>query len=374
MAQALKDSFGPEVAQWIGSRVREVEPGFDLSGFLAESALGFNDLELMDRARHIAAALGHHLPADPREAVALVTASLGPIDPTLQGMGPMRYLPLAVFVGQVGLPAFEESMTAQYELTKRFTAEFSIRPFLAHEPQRTLARLREWTADPDENVRRLVSEGTRPRLPWAARLPAFIADPAPVLELLELLRDDPSEYVRRSVANNLNDISKDHPEVVCAVASRWWGDADQQRRRTLRSALRTLVKKGDPQALAILGHGPAEHVELLDVQVQPARAAIGERVRIAATIADLRRPGAQPEIEQIAVDFVVHFVKANGSRAPRVFKGGLPHLAAAGRATLTKSVSLAQLSTRTHYPGRHRVEVQVNGRLVGGQDFEVVQR
>lgn len=393
MAERLKDSFGPEVAEWIGHRLEGASPGFDADPFVAECVDGLAELELMDRARRIADVMTRHLPLDPRESVPIVTACLGPVEAGLTAMAPMRYLPLTLFVGQVGLPAFEESMTAQYELTKRFTAEFSIRAFLVAEPHRTLARLREWAGDPDEHVRRLVSEGTRPRLPWAPRLPAFVADPGPVIELLEILRDDPSEYVRRSVANNLNDISKDHPEVVVALAERWWVDGGPQRRRLLRHALRTLVKRGDPTALAVLGHAPAEHVQVVGVTVQPAEVAIGDSVRITVELVDSRPrtppepaagqvagpapgpaagPAPEPAAGQVAVDLVVHFVRPSGRTSERVFKGGLRTLGPGETATVARSISLAQLSTRTHHPGWHRVQVQVNGRRVDGAGFDVV--
>lgn len=370
MAPAMKDSFGPEVPEWIGQRLCDGFPSFDPGVFVAECLVGFEDLELMDRARHIADVLTRHLPDQPQLAIPTVTTCLGPIDRGLTGMAPMRYLPLTLYVGRVGLPAFEESMAAHYELTKRFTAEFGIRPFLRHDPPRTLARLRQWTADPDEHVRRLVSEGTRPRLPWAPRLADFVADPRPVLHLLERLRDDPSEYVRRSVANNLNDISKDHPDLVLALAQRWLDD-DEQRRRLLRHALRTLVKRGDPGALAVLGHGPSPHVAVSAVTVEPAEVAIGERVRLTATVVDSRPPGADAAAGEVVVDFVVHFVKANGSTSERVFKGGRRTLAPGQEATVTRTISVAQLSTRTHHPGRHRVQVQVNGQRADAPSFRL---
>ena len=387
MAQALKDSFGPETVEWVGQRLASAVPEFDESVFVAECLRGFDGLELMDRARRISDVMARHLPEDPVVAVPMVMVSLGPAEPGLTGMQPFRYMPFVVFVGQHGLAAFEESMAAQYELTQRFTAEFSIRPFLINEPERTLARLRVWTADPSEHVRRLVSEGTRPRLPWAPRLPAFIADPAPVLELLEVLRDDPSEYVRRSVANNLNDISKDHPELVISVVRRWSADASAERQRLIRHALRTLVKRGDPAALELLGHAGADHLAVADVTIDPVEVSVGGTVRILATVADTRPvPGAlEPSAsgqgpdesqvesgEEVAVDFVVHFVKANGSSAPKVFKGGRRGLGPGEQVQFTRSVSVAQMSTRTHYPGVHRVEVQVNGRRFDGGQFVVL--
>ena len=178
---------------------------------MRDATRGLEALELMDRGRHVMRAMRTHLPQDPAEAIGILERSLGPpLDGTEgHGMAPFRYLPHVLFVATHGLRCFEASMRAQHALTQRFTAEFSVRPFLEAEPARTLARLTAWTRDPSPHVRRLVSEGTRPRLPWAGRLRAFQRDPTPTLALLERLKDDPHPYVRRSVANHLNDIGKD---------------------------------------------------------------------------------------------------------------------------------------------------------------------
>ncbi len=230
-----------------------------------------------------------------------------------------------------------------YDLTKVFTAEFCIRPFIVEHPQ-TMIKLRQWSHDPDEHVRRLVSEGTRPRLPWAARLPAFVADPEPVIALLDMLKDDPSDYVLRSVGNNLNDIAKDHPQRAVEVAATWMPG----RRRLVRRGLRTLVKAGDPAALAVLGYEPLEVAARADL---PREIAIGETLRLAIELSGRGRVAL--------VDIVVHFVKANGSTSRKVFTGG--EFALDGTATIRRSISFAQHSTRRHYPGAHRIGVIING-------------
>jgi thioesterase domain-containing protein len=216
LAEPLKNCFGTAIPKTIGQRVVEVYPAFPVRAFLTDALRGYEQFELMARGRHVARALARHLPADYPRAVGILVASLGAKleGSENQGMAPFFYLPHVLFVAEFGLDHFEPSMRAQYELTQRFTAEFSIRPFLERYPEQTLARLARWAADPSAHVRRLVSEGTRPRLPWAPRLRAFQRDPRPVLKLLELLKDDPVLYVRRSVANNLNDIGKDHPAVA----------------------------------------------------------------------------------------------------------------------------------------------------------------
>ncbi|MDX6769178.1 MAG: DNA alkylation repair protein [Elusimicrobiota bacterium] len=359
MAETLKSRYGPEVPRRIASMLRAVHPRFPADAFLADALDGYEALELMPRGRKIAAALERHLPADYEEAVALLVASMGPKLGAAEGhgMSPFLYMPHSFFIAERGLDHFEASMNAQYELTQRFTAEFCVRPFLERHQDATLARLARWAEDPSEHVRRLVSEGTRPRLPWAPRLRAFQADPRPVLALLERLKDDPSLYVRRSVANNLNDVGKDHPAVLTAVARRWLEGASPERRWIVGHALRSALKRGEPGALAALGFGKAKSLRVKESSVTPARARIGGKIEVAFTVVNAGRVPART-----LADFRIHFVKADGGTAPKVFKLKALELAPGARARLRKTVSLAQHTTRRHYPGIHRVEALLDGR------------
>jgi 3-methyladenine DNA glycosylase AlkC len=368
VASALKRFFDAQVVTRIARSIAAVEPGFGWRAFVHDALAGLERLELMDRGRHIGAALRTHLPADPERAIEVLTRSLGPPLKATEGHGmePFFYLPHVLFVAEHGLGCFEASLTAQHALTQRFSAEFSIRRFLEHEPERTLARLRAWTRDPSPHVRRLVSEGTRPRLPWAGRLSAFQRDPTPVLELLERLKDDPHPYVRRSVANNLNDIGKDHPVLLVEVARRWLDGAGPERRRLVEHALRSAVKRGDTAALAALGYGGSKALRVRSVGVKPARPRIGEQVAI---VAELENAGA--EALPVAVDLRVHFVKARGTTAPKVFKLRALTLAPGERVLLRKRISLAQHTTRTHHPGRHALELLLNGRPHPAGAFDV---
>jgi 3-methyladenine DNA glycosylase AlkC len=273
-------------------------------------------------------------------------------------MSAFLYMPHMFFVSQHGLEHFEESMRAQHALTQLFTAEFSIRAYLEKHPERTLALLREWARDPSEHVRRLVSEGTRPRLPWAPRLRAFQKDPRPVLELLELLKDDPASYVRRSVANNLNDIGKDHPAMLVATAKRWLKNATPERRWIVNHALRSAIKRADAGALGALGYGGRADVSVRGAKIVPARAQIGGSVQVSFVLGNrlARR-------QRVMADLVVHFVKARGTGA-KTFKLRAVDLPARGSIALGKKIALKQLTTRKHYPGVHRVEALLNGRRV----------
>ncbi len=366
MAEPLKNSFGPEVAEAIAASIIAVEPAFAATEFLAKALDGFDGLELSQRARQIAAALAATLSTDRTRAMRVLVESFEPLKDgiDLGAMDGFKYMPHGYFVAEYGLEDFDTAMEFQYELTKLFTAEFSIRAFYEHHLDATLAQAHAWTSDESEHVRRLVSEGCRPRLPWAGQLKAFVADPTQVLGLLEKLRNDESEYVRRSVANNLNDIAKDHPEVVVATARRWWADADTDGRRMIRHALRTLIKAGNLDALDVMGFGPSSPVVLRSVGVTPTSLPIGGKVRVSA---ELHNPS--DSAARALVDIIVHFMKADGKTAPKVFKGKELDLAPGETATVAKTISVAQQTTRTHYPGTHSIAMQVNGTVVPGPTF-----
>jgi 3-methyladenine DNA glycosylase AlkC len=345
------------------------ERRFDAARFRKLARGGLEQLELMERGRHLMKALGASLPPDYPEAIELVLARLGPpLEPDVPaGMQPFFYLPHTLFVAERGLAPehFELSMRAQHALTQRFTCEASIRPFLERQRERTLARLALWASDPSAHVRRLVSEGTRPRLPWAPRVSWLIAEPEPGLALCERLKDDPSEFVRRSVANHLNDVAKDHPQRVLELVERWTAGASEERRRTapasatsklVRHALRTLVKRGDRRALALLGFsGKAPPLDVRG-RIAPRSVRIGGRVEIAAALESRARTRTR-----VVVDLVVHYVKASGESAPKIFKWKELALDPRVPIELRRSLSLEQRTTRTHRPGLHRVELQVQG-------------
>jgi 3-methyladenine DNA glycosylase AlkC len=369
LAGALKDQFGPSAPRAIAAMIGAVHPDFPREAFLRDALAGFGPLPLTGRGFKIAAALRKHLPDEyPRALEVLLASASQPHEHRASGgMAAFLYMPHLYFVAQHGLDHFEDSMRAQYLLTQRFTAEYSIRAFLEKHPEATLARLREWAGDPSHHVRRLVSEGTRPRLPWAPRLRAFQKDPRPVLELLELLKDDPELYVRRSVANNLNDIGKDHPALLTSVARRWLRGASTERRWIVNHALRSAVKRADACALGALGYGSKAEVTLRDKRITPSRARIGGSVTVSFTLANARR-----KPQRIMVDLVVHFVKTRGTGA-KTFKMKALVLAPGAQVTVAKKIGLTQLTTRKHYPGAHAVEALLNGRRVALGRFMLVR-
>jgi 3-methyladenine DNA glycosylase AlkC len=264
--------------------------------------------------------------------------------------------------------AFDDALALLAELTPRLTSEFAIRRLLIADLDRSLAAISGWTRSEDEHVRRLASEGTRPYLPWAVRVPSLLERSRDVLPVLEALRDDPSEYVRRSVANHLNDIARHDPALVVDVARRWVGDPDapSTRRRVVTHGLRTLVKKGDPGALAVLGYAAA------DVVASTPRLS-GTRVVVPGELSfevDVRNDGEEPT--RVVIDYIVHYRKANGRTSPRVFKLATATLAAGETRRFGRTHAFRPLTTRVHHSGGHSLQVQVNGRRSNEATFDVL--
>jgi 3-methyladenine DNA glycosylase AlkC len=367
MATELKHLLPMTAALQLGKGLKSAGVTLSLAAWQRALGADFEQLGLMDRGRRLSGVLGQFLPRDFRQAAPLLVESMGlpmGLDKRGEPVAPgdvassFYHLPHSMYIAEHGLGHLPEAMLAQHALTQRFTAEFSLRPFLQVHTHATLAHLTQWASDPNAHVRRAVSEATRPRLPWAARLPDFVRDPSPVLPLLTRLRDDSSSYVRRSVANHLNDIGKDHPDLLTGTARQWLDDAPvpASRQALLRHALRTAIKRGDAQALALFGHGQASVLQIQSANINPSKARIGESVTLHCT---LRNPSAQAA--SALADWRVFYVKANGTLSPKVFKGSTVQIDAHGHGVLEKTLSLRQMSTRTHHPGRHTVEIVLNG-------------
>ena len=363
----LKDFIDGPLIEQISARIAAAHPRFANAEFVAAVVAGLDALELKARHQLIARKLREFLPADYPAALEILVAILD----EERGFKPienagLRLMAIPAFVEKYGLEHPGASLDAMPIITRVSSCEFAIRPFIIHYPGATLARLQEWTQAHDEQLRRLASEGSRPRLPWGSQLTDFIADPTPTLALLERLKDDPSHYVRRSVANHLNDIGKDHPELLLARMEAWSAAAGEERLWLINHALRSLVKRGDQRALSILGYGPAQ-VKLTRLKVEPAILHFGGEFSFSFEL-----QSAGDSSQRLMIDYVMRFMKANGKTAPKVFKLRKTTLEAGERLRLEKSRAIRPISTRRYYPGKQRLEIQVNGRILGGVDFELV--
>ncbi len=363
----FKDELGAAAVESLARALHQVRGDFPAGTFTDESLDGLEALELKDRVRHLIAVLTRHLPAAYPAALEIVRDALLLDDadgaPLVSGFAAW---PLIDWVGECGREHPELSLEALRRMTHRFSAEFAVRPFLLEHTDRTLETFHRWTHDPDPHVRRLVSEGTRPRLPWGRRLPMFMADPQPTLALLEKLKDDPEEYVRRSVANHLNDIAKDHPDLAADVGARWMAGASRDRQRLVKHGLRTLVKQGHEGALEALGYTTRPLVEVrFAIATKTVR--LGESLELEAEIVSrARKP------QKLVVDFAVHYRKASGSLAPKIFKWKVVDLPPTGRVRLRKKLAMVSRSVRRLYPGGHAVTVLVAGQEEGKRDFDLL--
>lgn len=364
----FKDNFNPEVAQSLGKQIQNAYPAFAWEAFVAEIVPQLPPLALKERVAVFTAALHHHLPPDYAEAIRILLsifqAENAPEEGLFKETNGWAYWPIAYFVERYGLEDFDTSLPAMHKITKHFSCEFALRPFLIQYPAQTLAILDRWTTDPSPHVRRLVSEGTRPRLPWGMRLTQFVDDPTPTLALLDKLKDDDSEYVRRSVANHLNDITKDNPDQAITTLQRWnEGEPSKNRQWITRHALRSLVKAGDPEALALLGYGTPQ-VSLSDFTITPNAIVMGDKFALHFTL------HSESATEQkLVVDYIVHFVKASGKTSPKVFKLKTAVLPPHQALTIRKQHHIKPITTRRYYRGEHPVEIQVNGQIVGKNSF-----
>ena len=371
--EPFKNNISPDLVRCIGAHVAQHHDGFDRLGFETDILAELDHLELKQRAGLIARHLDSHLPQDLTTRFSILKAMLHPMTEIAfdrgsdeRGIRGWGMMPLGMVVAASGLDDFDASFALLKEMTKRATAEFDVRPFLAQDQERALAIMTPWVKDESVHVRRLVSEGTRPRLPWGMRLQALVADPTPTLPLLDALKDDPEDYVRRSVANHLNDIAKDHPDLVAEIAASWLKDADRNREKLVRHACRSLIKQGHAATLEAFGLNPPE-VRVEGPQITASEVAYGEAVGFTIEVVS-----ASSNPQDLVLDYLVHFRKANGTLAPKVFKWTKLTLGPGERLTLSRSHAIRPITTRVYYGGTQAVSLRINGQDFGFSEFELV--
>lgn len=373
--EPFKNAFSAEKAKRIGAALKRAHPAFPLPRFSKGLETALEPLELKDRMVLLAGRIEQCLPEDPRVMFPILTAALTPnpaedsdrLNPDdAGGLSGFLVWPLTEIVARRGLGHFKESMAALEEMTKVFTGEFAIRPFLRNHPEKTLKQLHKWSAHPDEHVRRLVSEGSRPLLPWGGNLMELLAPPHPTLGLLEKLRRDPSDYVRLSVSNHLNDFSKHHPELVVSTLARWTRENPDDPRlgKLARHACRTLLKAGHPGAMELLGYGSAKALVVEEFSLADEKVKLGDSLGYRIVI---RNASKQPQ--KAMFDYAIHHRKANGGLSPKVFKGRVKELAPDERWEIRGSHPVRVITTRVYYPGTHRFEPRLNGKAHPAVEF-----
>lgn len=377
--EPFKNLINTDVVRQMGHHLKRADSSFKRQRFEQLALDGLDALAFKDRAIHLAHALHATLPTHFEQAADQLEASLKHVprphighDPDKElgalqtddtGLAGWALWSFGEYVARQGLAHPERALTALHAITQRFTAEFAIRPFIIEHPKLTFATLSRWLDDPSAHVRRLVSEGSRPRLPWGQRLQALVQDPSPTLPLLHRLQDDPSEYVRRSVANHLNDIAKDHPDLLVTWLNTHLPDAPDTRRRLLRHASRSLIKSAHVEVLSAWGLGQAFEGDI-KVTVDKRRVVVGEALTIQVT---LLAHGQAPQA--LELDYRVHHLKANGETSPKTFKGKRLTLQPGEKLVWQKVHALKPVSTRRYYPGPHALDIQVNGAVHGLTPF-----
>lgn len=371
---SLKDQlFNPGKVQGLARDLQRADPAFDAAAFAAEATAGLAARELKARIDWICSCLQRHLPADYPQAVALMIKALPPpLDPTRtdDDFGDFIYAPYGEYIARYGCQTryLDLSLDALHSLTRRFSVEGPIRVFLKAFPAQTLARLRQWQHDPNYHVRRLVSEGTRPRLPWYLRLDLPLSETLP---LLETLHADPARFVTRSVANHLNDISKTDPKAVLKTL-RHWQQLQRQRPEELayitRHGLRSLIKQGHAGALQLLGYGQAPQLAQLQLNSAQQSLAIGESLSFSLSLQ------ASPEApaQQLLIDYWIDFQRAGKTPGRKVFKWKQLTLQPGQTLQLQKQHAFKPMSTRQLWPGAHRLGLQLNGQPGPVLDFDLL--
>ncbi|WP_316746335.1 DNA alkylation repair protein [Pedobacter gandavensis] len=365
MSNLLKNIYSPAFYQRLSDVLIKTIPAFDQKKFILEIFdEDFENKELKARMRHTAKVLHQFLPADYGERVNLIAETVQALREAHQAEDSLAYMFLPDYIETYGIDDFENSVKAIAFLTQFVSCEFAVRPFMLKYSDRMLAQMTEWSLHENDKVRRLATEGTRPRLPWAMALPALKKDPRPVFPLLENLKNDPSEWVRRSVANHLNDIAKDNPDLVIEIAKRWKGK-HKETDAIIKHGCRTLLKQGHVEILKHYGL-ESEEVQVSNFLIATPVTPIGGDLHFSF---DLFNERAAAQI--IRLEYGLYYKRQNGSWSKKVFKISEKSYAAAEKLNVTKKQSFKLITTRKFYPGVQQLSIIVNGVEKVIKDFEL---
>lgn len=347
MATPLKNFYDQNYIQNLASKIKSQYDHFKDKEFCkAVLSKEWNGLELKERMNKITTTLYAFLPKDFKRAIDILI----PVAPDFGGYHGILF---PHFIELYGQEYWDISIKALEELTAYSSSEFAVRPFLQKQPEKMMEVMLQWSKHKSEHVRRLASEGCRPRLPWGMALSYFKKDPSLILPVLENLKEDPSEYVRRSVANNLNDISKDNPQLLLKLATKWYGK-HVNTDRLLKHALRSMLKKGEPKALAIFGLGSTKNISISPLSLDKSQVKKGSHLEFSFNIS------FKSQREQtIRLEYVLYFLKKNQCHTRKVFK--ISEAPITSKKSVKKKHSFTDLSTRKHHLGMHYISLQING-------------
>jgi len=357
MPEPLKNLYTSELINQLAKTITASHSSFESVLFQAHVFdAQWQDKELKERMKHIAEALYQFLPKPYSKAIEVLKT----VSSNFSGF---EYMFFPTYVELYGLDEYDISISALAHFTANSSAEFAVRPFIKQYPDKMMHQMERWAESDDEHLRRLASEGCRPRLPWAMALPDFKQDPTAILSILEKLKQDESEYVRRSVANNLNDIAKDNPQTVINIAQSWLGqhkDTD----RLIKHACRTLLKQGAPEIMTLFNFAKPEHIKLENFNYQ-ASANIGGQFEFSFTLNT-----SEQSLGNLRIEYAIDFMKKNGQQSRKIFKISESDLSIQKKHVIKKH-PFKLISTRTYYPGQHGIEIIINGHELKKGQFEL---
>ena len=363
----IRDFFSPVLVKNMSENIKNVYSEFNSDDFYEIIVNKLPELSFKERNEFINQQLNYFLPKNFTESAKIILASFPPKDKKVKWSS-FYYMPFGTFVAQNGCceEHFDLSMSLLYEITQRFTSEFAVRPFYNLFPEKTLTVMSSWREDKNEHIRRFVSEGSRPRLPWAPKIDQFIKFPQPLFELLKPLMNDESLYVRKSVSNHLNDISKDHPNQLLIFLSEFKDSKSVHTKWIIKQALRSLVKKGNPLALELIGFKSDQKVGLEKFILQQNEVKIGGELNF-----EFELINNENKPIDVLIDYLIHHQKSNGKTIPKVFKLSNKTILAGQSLSFNKKHSFKVINTRKYYTGLHHIQLQLNGKLFQILDFEL---
>ena len=363
---ALKNLYSPAFYNRLSDILTESLPGFDKTKFIdVINSDGFEDKELKARMRHTAIALHHFMPKDFGKAVDELQTIIENSRKVHFGEDSLACMFLPDYIEVYGLDHYKDAIKALEYVTQFISCEFAVRPFLIKYPDEMMQQMLAWSLHDNYKVRRFASEGARPRLPWAMAIPHLNKDPSAVLPILENLKDDPSDFVRRSVANNINDIAKDHPEVVLAIAKKWKGFS-KKTDAIVKHGSRTLLKQGHREILKLYGLD-ATHINHSGFEVLTPIVKLGESVEFTFSI---ENKDTQPQT--VRLEYGLYYMKAKGHHARKVFKISEKIYQPGEKATIIRKQSFKTITTRVFHVGEHKVSLIINGEEKEMASFELI--
>jgi 3-methyladenine DNA glycosylase AlkC len=358
MAEELRNIYNSTFIESLISEIKTEYKSFDSEKcYNLIFQQDWDQLALKERMRWITISLNSTLPKEYKTALEI----LFKVAPKFTGL---RGIIFPDYVELYGLEEWEESMKALAFFTPFSTSEFAVRPFLIKDLERMLDQMLKWTLHPDEHIRRLASEGSRPRLPWGKSVPSIKANPEQTLPILNNLKEDNSLYVRKSVANHLNDISYTHPDLVLDLSNEWYGNQEHTD-WIIKHACRSLLKKGNQRALLLFGYKDDQSIEMKDFKLDKDSISIGDSIHFSFSLT------SKTEIP-VRVEYAIDYVKSKGQRTRKVFMISTIKMNSNETKNFSKTQSFKELTTRKHYKGTHTLSIIINGTIKASVDFDIV--